>query len=154
MVKPPIVYTAGLLRALGRGIDTGSWSWLTEMTGQTLFAPPNVAGWDDTRWIDTATWRGRWMVANYALEGRTLNPDPRQTKYPGTNKQSARAAVDAAHRFWGRPSLSRATHRELVGFAQRAAAAADQPWKKEQYAILRQNALRMLIATSPDLHTS
>ena len=41
-----------------------------------------------------------------------------------------------------------------VGFAQRAAAAADQPWKKEQYAILRQNALRMLIATSPDLHTS
>ncbi len=154
MVKPPIVYTAGLLRAVGRGIDTDSWSWLTEMTGQTLFAPPNVAGWDDTRWIDTATWRGRWMVANYALEGRTLNPDPEKTKYPGTNKESAREAVAAAHRFWGRPSLSKATQRELVGFAQRAGAAADQPWKKEQYAILRQNALRMLIATSPDLHTS
>ena len=25
MVKPPVVYTAGLLRALGRGIDTTAW---------------------------------------------------------------------------------------------------------------------------------
>ena len=83
MVKPPIVYTAGLLRALGRGIDTDAWSWLTEMTGQTLFAPPNVAGWDDTRWIDTATWRGRWMVANYALEGHTLEPGSRADEVPG-----------------------------------------------------------------------
>ena len=69
MVKPPVVYIAGLLRALERGIDTDAWSWLTDMAGQTLFQPPNVAGWDDTRWIDTATWRGRWMAANYALEG-------------------------------------------------------------------------------------
>ena len=30
MVKPPVVYTAGLLRALGRGIDTDSWAWLSE----------------------------------------------------------------------------------------------------------------------------
>ena len=37
---------------------------------------------------------------------------------------------------------------------QRAAAAATEEWQQEGYAILRQNALRMLIATSPDLHTS
>ena len=30
MVKPPVVYLAGLLRALGRGIDTESWVWLCE----------------------------------------------------------------------------------------------------------------------------
>ena len=105
MVKPPIVYTAGLLRALGRGIDTDAWSWLTEMTGQTLFAPPNVAGWDDTRWIDTATWRGRWMVANYALEGRTLNPDPEQTTWPG------HAQGDGARGRRRRPSGSGAGRR-------------------------------------------
>ena len=40
------------------------------MSGQVVFEPPNVAGWDASRWIDTATWRGRWMVANAALERR------------------------------------------------------------------------------------
>ena len=154
MVKPPVVYTAGLLRALGRRIDNDHWAWLTAMSGQSLFEPPSVAGWDDTRWIDTASWRGRWMVANYALEGRTLDPDPKATKYPPTDKESPREAVRAARAFWGRPSLTRGTERELIGFAHRAAAAADEPWKRESYAILRQNALRMLIATSPDLHTS
>jgi uncharacterized protein (DUF1800 family) len=154
MVKPPVVYTAGLLRALGRGIDTDAWAWLTEMSGQTLFQPPNVAGWDDTRWIDTATWRGRWMAANYVLEGHTLAPDPDKTKYPSMRDQSPAEAVDAAHKFWGRPTLTRATRSELVGFAQRARAVAREPWQQETYAILRQNALRMLIATSPDLHTS
>ena len=29
MVKPPAVYTAGLLRALGRGVDTQAWAWLS-----------------------------------------------------------------------------------------------------------------------------
>ena len=66
MVKPPAVYTAGLLRALGRGVDTQAWAWLSSMSGQRLFMPPNVSGWDDERWLDTATFRGRWEVANYA----------------------------------------------------------------------------------------
>jgi uncharacterized protein (DUF1800 family) len=154
MVKPPVVYIAGLLRALERGIDTDAWVWLSEMSGQTVFQPPNVAGWDDTRWIDTATWRGRWMAANYALEGRTLAPDPEETRYPTLREQSPAEAVDAAHAFWGRPTLTRATRAELVGFAERAKGAATERWHLESYAILRQNALRMLIATSPDLHTS
>ena len=68
MVKPPAVYTAGLLRGIGRGIDTTSWAWLASGTGQRLFMPPNVAGWDDERWLDTATFRGRWWVANYATQ--------------------------------------------------------------------------------------
>ena len=154
MVKPPVVYIAGLLRMLGRGVDTDAWSWVTGMSGQTLFLPPNVAGWDDSRWIDTATWRGRWMAANYALEGRTLTPDPEKTKYPSTKRESPVEAVERALKFWGGPSITRRTRAELVGFAQRAKAAANEPWEQESYAILRQNALRMLIATSPDLHTS
>ena len=68
MVKPPVVYTAGLLRALGRGVDTQAWSWLSDQSGQRLFRPPNVSGWDDERWLDTATFRGRWEVANYASQ--------------------------------------------------------------------------------------
>ena len=72
MVKPPVVYIAGLLRGLGRGIDTSAWVWLAEGAGQRLFYPPNVAGWDDSRWLDTNTFRGRWSIANEALEKFTL----------------------------------------------------------------------------------
>ena len=75
----------GLLRALGRGVDTQSWAWLSSGTGQRLFMPPNVAGWDDERWLDTATFRGRWEVANYATQPFSL-----------TDKQSATTAGRAA----------------------------------------------------------
>ena len=81
MVKPPAVYTAGLLRALGRGVDTTAWAWLASGAGQRLFMPPNVSGWDDERWLDTATFRGRWEVANYATQPYAL-----------TDKQSAELA--------------------------------------------------------------
>ena len=74
MVIPPVVFNAGLLRALGRGIDTTAWAWLALFTGQRLLMPPNVAGWDDTRWLDTSTMRGRWMTANYALMGSDREP--------------------------------------------------------------------------------
>ena len=64
------------------------------------------------------------MAANWALEGRTLDPDPEKTRYPPLKQQKPAAAVDAALRFWGGPSLTPRTRRELVGFAQRAARAA------------------------------
>ena len=45
-------------------MNTDSWSWIAELAGQRLFFPPNVAGWDDNRWLDTSTLRGRWIAAN------------------------------------------------------------------------------------------
>ena len=38
-----------------------------ENAGQRLFYPPNVAGWDDERWLDTATFRGRDVPAWVSL---------------------------------------------------------------------------------------
>ena len=75
-VKPPIVYLAGLLRGLGRPVDTTSWVWLGVMAGQRLFYPPNVAGWDDSRWLDTATFRGRWALGEQCA--RAVQPVRRQ----------------------------------------------------------------------------
>ena len=74
MVKPPIVLVAGMLRAKGRGVDSTPGRG-SAMAGQHLFQPPNVAGWDESRWLDTATFRGRWWLANYALERFTKDPD-------------------------------------------------------------------------------
>ena len=67
MVKPPVVANAGCCAAIGRSVDTDDWAYLSGETGQTLFYPPNVSGWDDDRWIDTNTWRGRWHVTGVAL---------------------------------------------------------------------------------------
>ena len=149
MVKPPVVYSAGMLRALGRGIDSDSWVWLGTLAGQQLFYPPNVAGWEDDRWLDTASFRGRWMTANHALRPFAL--DTRTAA--GTEPFDPRALVDRALAFWGSPTISPTTYATLVAFAERSLALADRTWKRAQYPVLVQNALRQLIAASPDLQT-
>ena len=63
LVTPPVVYNAGLLRAIGRPIDTTAWAWLSAGAGQQLFYPPNVSGWDFTHWLDTSTAKARWPSA-------------------------------------------------------------------------------------------
>ncbi len=152
MVKPPVVYAAGLLRATGRGIDTDAWTWLGGLAGQRLFEPPNVAGWDAERWIDTARWRGRWMVANEALKERVVEPDPE--KAPGFPLDlSPAAAVDRALGALGHPTLTAPTRAALEQYAGQAVAGAKR-WEAGPFALLRHNALLMLIATSPDLQTS
>jgi uncharacterized protein (DUF1800 family) len=148
MVKPPIVYTAGLLRARGRGIDTDSWAWIGSLAGQRLFLPPNVAGWDDARWLDTATFRGRWVTANYAIGGAELKTDSAVEPFDPAQ------LVERAIAFWGSPTVSTQTRGALLAFAQAALGDADRTWKRQQYPVLTQNALRQLLAVSPDLMTS
>jgi uncharacterized protein (DUF1800 family) len=149
MVKPPAVFNAGLLRRLGRGVDTTAYAWLGSMAGQRLFAPPNVAGWDDSRWLDTATWRGRWWIATYVLKPYALDPAA------ATQPFDAQALLDGALGFWSKPALGDATHRALLDFAQAALGdAGHTAWKRKQYAVMAQNALRHLIAVSPEMQAA
>jgi uncharacterized protein (DUF1800 family) len=148
MVKPPVVYIAGLLRGRGRGIETEAWGWISDLAGQRLFDPPNVAGWNDERWLDTSTLRGRWTAASRITRTEVLS-----TKVPYDVAENPPTAVDRALEYWGFPSISPATRAELEGFAARVEALIDRTWKQSQYRVLRQNALRMLVATSPDLQT-
>ena len=149
LVKSPAVYTAGLLRRLGRGIDTTAWAWLGSMAGQQLFYPPNVAGWDDSRWLDTATWRGRWWIAQYVLQPYALDPGKAAQPY------DAAALLDGALAFWNHPTLTDSTHAALLTFAKNALSdARAASWKRTQYSVMTQNALRQLIAVSPDLQTA
>jgi uncharacterized protein (DUF1800 family) len=149
MVKSPAVYNAGLLRRLGRGVDTTSWAWLGSMAGQMLFYPPNVAGWDDSRWLDTATWRGRWHIATYVLRPYALDPNK------GAQPYDAQALLDGALEFWNRPAIGDTTRAALLAFAQAALAdAGTSSWKRKQYPVMTQNALRQLIAVSPEMQTA
>ena len=150
MVTPPVVYVAGLLRGQGRTVTTDSWSWIGKLTGQRLFMPPNVAGWDYKHWLDTSRWAGRFTAVTYALDGRQLDPD----KSPYSVHETASQAVSAALRYWHNPPLSPATKHNLLAFSRRAGHTITADWEQKTFRILRQNALRALIPTTPEWQTS
>ena len=148
MVKSPALYLAGLLRGLGRGIDTEAWTWLLQLAGQQLFYPPNVAGWDDSRWLDTATFRARWEIAGYAIRPKVLKESAKHV--PG----KADKLVDRARARARRADAHRADRGRARALRQaRARATPNAHWKKQQYPPLIENALRQLLATAPDLQT-
>jgi uncharacterized protein (DUF1800 family) len=145
MVKPPVVYTAGLLRALDRGIDTSAWWYLDSAAGQQLFYPPNVAGWDDDRWLDTATFKGRWSIADSALAGGVLD-ESGPPDLPTDPEELLRRALTAV----GALTLSTGSRAVLATFVRSALGDADEDWKQEAYPAMVYNAVRLLAAVSPD----
>jgi hypothetical protein len=156
MMKPPVVYTAGLLRTLGRGIDRDDWAWLGEQSGQQLFYPPNVSGWDDSAWLDTSTWLGRFELALYALD-----PSAKWngSVYPWSNPrydktETADAAVRIAIDFLNNPTIGPDTRDVLVTFANGCLPATMTNLEQSVYRAFRQNALRQMVATSPDYQVS
>ena len=154
LVTPPVVYNAGLLRAIGRPIDTTAWAWLSASAGQQLFNPPNVSGWDFTHWLDTSTVKARWEIASYVTAKTYANPWPEgQPKYSETEDPAA--ALQSALGYWGGPLLSGESEQCIAAFAQSCLeGVATAQWQQSPYRALRQNALRMLIATSPDMQVS
>ena len=146
VVKPPMVALAGLMRARKRYVDDDSWAWITDLAGQRVFRPPNVSGWDETRWLDTSTFRGRWYAASYVARADEIDTDADYDQ-----AETPEAAVERALAYWAGPTLTDATRQELVAFGEAVEAAITGSWQRRPVRILRQNALRMLIATSPDL---
>jgi uncharacterized protein (DUF1800 family) len=149
MVKPPVVYNAGLLRALGRGVDTEAWVYLSGQAGQQLFNPPNVAGWDDERWLDTATFQGRWNIANYALTTTSLDEGQPQKALPKDPVKLTRKALAAA----GSPTLDPKTVQLLVAFSVAALGAAASDPDGRTFPAMTFNAIRQLAAVSPAQQT-
>jgi uncharacterized protein (DUF1800 family) len=155
LVTPPVVYNVGLLRAIGRPIDTVAWSWLCSGAGQQLFYPPNVSGWDFTRWLDTSTAKARWEIASYVTAKTYPNPWPAtgEAKYSETEEPSA--ALASALAYWGGPELTSESLSCIEAFAQSCLqGVATAKWEQSPYRAMRQNALRMLIATAPDMQVS
>jgi uncharacterized protein (DUF1800 family) len=151
MVKPPIVQIAGMLRGIGRYVDTDAWAWESNLAGQMPFYPPNVAGWEADRWLNTGTWLARFNLSAQMI-------DKQRALKPGDTKRSAaadpRSLTKQALAFWGGPSVSRATRRALESYAKSAAVdAATSSWEREQYPALALNALRALVVATPDYQT-
>jgi hypothetical protein len=143
-----MVAIAGMLRARGRFVDDDSWRWIADMAGQRVFRPPNVSGWDESRWLDTSTFRGRWYATSRILDRDELST----AGYSET--ETAEEALERALRYWGEPTLTPATREGLVAFGQAVEDAIAANWQQSSYRALRQNALRLLLATSPDMQAS
>jgi len=153
MVTPPVVYNAGLLRAAGRYIDTTAWAWLCSGAGQQLFYPPNVSGWDYSRWLDTSTAKARWELAAYVTQKTYVNPWPEGgSSYDPTEEPTQ--AMASAMAYWGDPQLGAEAQDRIGTFADTCLNGYTQKWEQSPYRAMRQNALRMLIATSPDMQVS
>jgi uncharacterized protein (DUF1800 family) len=149
MVKPPVVHLASMLRAVGRPIDTSAWVWLCDEAGQQLFWPPNVAGWDDSRWLDTSRMRARWNIVDFVLDG--ISVDAWEPAVPYSTTETAEEALARALASWGNPELRPEHAAELLDFARRTEALITATWEKGPYRALRQNALLQLIGVSPGL---
>jgi hypothetical protein len=156
LLTPPVVYNAGLLRAVGRPIDTTAWAWLCAGAGQQLFYPPNVSGWDFSRWLDTSTIKARWEIASYITAKTYSNPWPDTEK--GEREYSATEdpgeALSSAMAYWGEPLLSGESQQCIAAFAQSCLPSSIADWEQSPLRAIRQNALRMLIATAPDMQVS
>jgi uncharacterized protein (DUF1800 family) len=137
MAKPPVVYNAGLLRARERFIDTRSWWTLGQQAGQQLFYPPDVGGWDDTRWLDTASFRARWFIAAVVQGADSPNDSP---------KDPAKL-VERAIQFWASPTVLPPTLNLLQSFAKAQLKRKESPSDVE-------TALRRLVASAPEMQTA
>jgi hypothetical protein len=154
LVTPPVVYNAGLLRSISRPIDTTAWAWLSANAGQQLFYPPNVSGWDSTRWLDTSTARARWEMASYVTAKTYPNPWPADGEPEYSTSEAPGEALANALAYWANPTLSAESEQCLAAFAQSCLQEPLAKWERSPYRAMRQNALRMLIATSPDMQVS
>jgi uncharacterized protein (DUF1800 family) len=155
LVTPPVVYNAGLLRAIGRPIDTTAWAWLGAGAGQQLFYPPNVSGWDFTRWLDTSTAKARWELASYVTAKTYPNPWPGAGEAKYSETETPAEALASAFAYWAEPALSSESQACIAAFAQSClTGVATAKWEQSPYRAMRQNALRMLIATAPDMQVS
>ena len=109
-----------------------------QSAGQQLFYPPDVGGWDYTRWLDTATFRARWFIAAL-VQGATTPTDT-----PSDPAQ----LVDSAIALLGHAD----DHAADAGAARRLREGAARSGRSTPGDV--ETALRRLVASSPDLQTA
>lgn len=112
MIKPPVVFTVGVMRALKLGIENNQLDSLTNAMGQRLYHPPTVAGWDPgIAWLNTNTAIARFNMVNRFLNDEELDLDDDE----GEN------GTQAFKRAWesvGKPWMSPGARSSLLFYAK------------------------------------
>jgi len=75
-IKSPVEFTVGAYRALNINGDGTGLPTITTLMGQTLFDPPNVAGWPGDKvsalWLNSGTWMTRLNYVDLLLARGTV----------------------------------------------------------------------------------
>lgn len=96
-LKSPVEFTVGAYRSLGILGDGQGLPAITTIMGQTLFDPPNVAGWPGDKvsasWLNSGTWMTRLnyidiLLARGAVTGRGAKAAPLINLQGMVNEQS------------------------------------------------------------------
>ena len=128
MVKPPIVYTVGAMRALGAGVTDAAASDRLDDMGQLPYFPPTVAGWEGgLSWLNTNTALARFQFVS-SLVGRM--------QFDDNKAESPSDAVTRAHAAVGAPWLAEGTRAALKDYAMRAPSATPTA-RRERQLVLR-----------------
>jgi Protein of unknown function (DUF1800) len=136
MVKPPVVYVVGAMRAMGLQVTDTTASDNLDAMGQLPYFPPTVAGWEGgLSWLNTDTALARFGFLSELLQQAKI------TDVPGETPAGAYARAYAAV---GSPWLAAGTQKVIKGYA--AAAQSSTPERR----INRQITLRALILAGPD----
>ncbi len=152
MVKCPVVFLAGALRAVGGGIQRDSWSWLLQEMGQYPFAPPSVAGWDwGPAWLSTNTVHARFTAITYLMsdDGPLAVADGAAPVNGPAGEAIARSRA-ATGQPWTSPETDAALDRLSSGFF--ADFKPRQTWGWQQRSDQRERVLRHLLLSGPDAH--
>lgn len=96
-IKSPVELMAGMIRSLQVAFDQPLAPLMVEKTlGQTLFDPPNVAGWPGGKsWIDNATLMFRLNLAGYLYGASEVNMRERIDLESADRPQNARRLAAA-----------------------------------------------------------
>jgi uncharacterized protein (DUF1800 family) len=136
MVKPPIVYVVGAMRAMNLQVEDTTASDYLDAMGQLPYFPPTVAGWEGgISWLNTDTALARFQFITTLLQ---------QAKIRDVPDESAQHAYARAYEAVGSPWLAARTHAVIRRYAERA------QFSTPQRRINRQIALRALILAGPD----
>lgn len=137
MIKPPIVYVVGAMRAMKLQVEDTTASDYLDAMGQLPYFPPTVAGWEGgISWLNTDTALARFAFITSLLE---------QAKIKDVPGESAERAYARAYEAVGSPWLAPDTVREIKHYAARA-----QHHSTSALRIGSQIALRALILAGPD----
>ena len=136
MIKSPVVYAVGVLRATGAPLEAVQTDALADML-QQLYHPPNVAGWPGgLAWMTTGT-----SVARFSLIPECQGVMAPLADVPTETPAQAYARAYAA---CGSPWLSNTTQGVLQALA------ASAPATRASQRLERQYALRSLMLGGPD----
>jgi uncharacterized protein (DUF1800 family) len=150
MVKSPVVFVAGALRAAGAGIEGEHWTWIMSEMGQQLFRPPSVAGWDwGPAWLSTNSIKARFSAITHLMrKGDPLYVPDKSQPIDALTTNAAEviaAARDATGRPWTSPETDAALERLATDIVANL-----KSWERQTRADHRQRAIRHLLMSGPD----